>query len=436
MKTTSTPFHTLLTTLLLAVSIVPALSQTTVTWTNTAGGLFSAPGNWNPNQVPGAADTAVFNLNANYTVNWTATVTNREFRVDKGSVTFDLGGHTYWFVVENNVTVGSVGNTTSLLITNGAIDRIKGAVYKYYIIQGGNDTTVRIIDADVNVDYIRLFNTTGSTGQRMEVIGPRAILRHTDGGGASIGHLSDGVLVFTNGARSTLRNTEIKLGELVATGADTFCGIQRISLGGSYNADPTLQTGYGRLTITDGATARQSASSGNSRLYLFTNSVVRLQNGTLELYTSTTEFYCRGLLEGSGTIRGRIENHRGGRIVVGGKQRVGLLAVTGACYNHDPANSSQAGSLAFELGGPLPADHDRVMVNGLFSAGGTLRVSLLNGYRPSYGDRFDLINWSSTAGTFAIIDLPGRPDDWDISDLYATGEIAYVRPSGTVMMIQ
>ena len=39
-------------------------SAATIAWTNTTGGDWSVAGNWNPNQVPGASDTAVITNNS------------------------------------------------------------------------------------------------------------------------------------------------------------------------------------------------------------------------------------------------------------------------------------------------------------------------------------------------------------------------------------
>ena len=55
--------------LALSLSATLASPAATITWTNLAGGNWSAPINWSPNQVPGAADTAVItNGAASYTV--------------------------------------------------------------------------------------------------------------------------------------------------------------------------------------------------------------------------------------------------------------------------------------------------------------------------------------------------------------------------------
>ncbi|MCI0540138.1 MAG: hypothetical protein L0Z50_33445, partial [Verrucomicrobiales bacterium] len=59
------PFVFGLTLLLAAKS---PLHAATITWTNVAGGAWSAAANWSPNQVPGPDDTAAITANATYTV--------------------------------------------------------------------------------------------------------------------------------------------------------------------------------------------------------------------------------------------------------------------------------------------------------------------------------------------------------------------------------
>src|SRR5258707_484327 len=41
---------------------------TTIAWTNTSGGNWSAAANWKPNQVPADGDTALITSNGTYTV--------------------------------------------------------------------------------------------------------------------------------------------------------------------------------------------------------------------------------------------------------------------------------------------------------------------------------------------------------------------------------
>ena len=50
-------------------SSAPALWAATITWTNSSGGNWNVADNWSPNQVPGAADTALINTPGIYIVN-------------------------------------------------------------------------------------------------------------------------------------------------------------------------------------------------------------------------------------------------------------------------------------------------------------------------------------------------------------------------------
>ena len=63
-------FHTqcLLVRLALLVITSRTAHAATIAWTNTSGGNWSVAANWNPNQTPGAGDTADITNNGTYTV--------------------------------------------------------------------------------------------------------------------------------------------------------------------------------------------------------------------------------------------------------------------------------------------------------------------------------------------------------------------------------
>jgi len=94
-----------------------------------------------------------------------------------------------------------------------------------------------------------------------------------------------------------------------------------------------------------------------------------------------------------------------------------------------------AGTIEIELGGTAPDASDRFAVIGTLYAGGTLTVSLIDGFRPASGDTFDILDFSAVDGVFETLDLPGSTANWDLAKLYTTGEIRY-RPVGTVLMVQ
>src|SRR5262249_25094011 len=51
------------------LAVLSSLSAAQIEWTNSAGGNWSAPANWRPNQVPSASDQAIITNAGIYTVN-------------------------------------------------------------------------------------------------------------------------------------------------------------------------------------------------------------------------------------------------------------------------------------------------------------------------------------------------------------------------------
>jgi hypothetical protein len=69
-------------------------------------------------------------------------------------------------------------------------------------------------------------------------------------------------------------------------------------------------------------------------------------------------------------------------------------------------------------------------VTGLLSLGGTLQVDLTNSFSPTAGNSFDILDWGTRAGTFAVIQLPALDGglNWNTSQLYTTGTISVGLP--------
>ncbi|MFO0969304.1 MAG: LamG-like jellyroll fold domain-containing protein [Gemmataceae bacterium] len=103
-----------------------------------------------------------------------------------------------------------------------------------------------------------------------------------------------------------------------------------------------------------------------------------------------------GLLKGSGTVRGDVEN----AATVAPGNSPGIITINGN-YTQSPA-----GSLNIEIQGTNAAtpDYDQVFVNGVVSLAGSLNVSFLNGFITSVGASFKIIDnddIDAVAGTFA-----------------------------------
>ena len=64
------------------------------------------------------------------------------------------------------------------------------------------------------------------------------------------------------------------------------------------------------------------------------------------------------------------------------------------------------GELLLDLGGPTPGSFDTVVVSDAASVGGSLTVSLVDGYVPRFGDAFGVLAAASIDGMFETLTLP------------------------------
>jgi hypothetical protein len=77
-------------------------------------------------------------------------------------------------------------------------------------------------------------------------------------------------------------------------------------------------------------------------------------------------------------------------------------------------------TLQIELGGTALGQYDQINVAGELTLDGTLQISLINGFTPSAGQSFDILNWGSLAGAFSAIQLPSLQGlAWNTSQLAA-----------------
>jgi hypothetical protein len=61
----------------------------------------------------------------------------------------------------------------------------------------------------------------------------------------------------------------------------------------------------------------------------------------------------------------------------------------------------------------------------LLELGGTLQVDLINGFSPSAGQSFNILDWGNRAGTFSSLNLPALSGlNWNTSELYTTGVLS------------
>ncbi len=88
---------------------------------------------------------------------------------------------------------------------------------------------------------------------------------------------------------------------------------------------------------------------------------------------------------------------------------------------------SATNTLIMELGGTAPGGgYDQIQASGTLGLGGTLAVTLINGFNPVVGNAFNLFDWAGLSGTFSAIQLPTLAPAlaWNTSQLFATGVIS------------
>jgi fibronectin-binding autotransporter adhesin len=106
---------------------------------------------------------------------------------------------------------------------------------------------------------------------------------------------------------------------------------------------------------------------------------------------------------------------------------------------NSPAHVNFAGDVLFgsaakfmvEIGGVAPgSQYDQIQASGKITLDGVLNVSLINGFSPSSGNTFDILDWGSVAGTFSSLQLPTLSGglQWNSSQLYITGVLSVSLP--------
>jgi len=112
-----------------------------------------------------------------------------------------------------------------------------------------------------------------------------------------------------------------------------------------------------------------------------------------------------GTCGGSGTVGGDLINNTA---MVAPGNSPGILTIDG---NYTQGSD---GMLAIEIGGQTPGEeHDKLVVNGTASLAGTLDVTLINGFTPSNGNAFDILDAGSVTGDFSVLNLPPN-FTWDV----------------------
>ena len=174
------------------------------------------------------------------------------------------------------------------------------------------------------------------------------------------------------------------------------------------------------LGNVDNTASGQTSTVGGATTSFYGNFV---NNGTVRTATGSTTVFLGNQSGGGSFVGGGTVEYFGGAIFPGNSPA--LISYGG---NVVLGTSTK---LVIELGGTVRgAMYDALNVTGNLSTESALEVSLINGFTPSIGQSFDILNWGSLTGQFSSLTLPALAGAaWDTSQLYVNGTLKVVAPT-------
>lgn len=208
-----------------------------------------------------------------------------------------------------------------------------------------------------------------------------------------------GNVIATNSATIVLDGPAAKIGDRTGTNmlrgflaTNTAAGSFTIQNAASLTSATSGFTNAGTLNIG----ANSTFTVGGAHDYLQTGGLTNLgsANATLAVAAGHSVNITGGLLEGQGIIQGNLVDSG----IVHPGESPGILEVIGS----DTQNAS--GHLEIDIGGVGPGTgYSELIVSGPASLGGTLDLSLINGFTPTDGEHFVILTSSGLSGTFANV---------------------------------
>ena len=210
-----------------------------------------------------------------------------------------------------------------------------------------------------------------------------------------------GITAGSNWQPSKYDLAVINNGTVVVDAVGQHAGVLMIAPDAGNSATLSIDSGW--LNAAEGVQVGSDAGDG---------SLIIAAAGTL--FAPIVNVGTQGELSGNGVIVGNVLNN--GLVSPGNSP--GTLDVSG--------NFAQSVGAVLKMEIASTTSFDHLDIGGTLFAGGTLDIDLLS-FNPSAGDTFDLFDFASATGSFAL-DLPGLATGlaWDASSLFQTGELSVV----------
>jgi T5SS/PEP-CTERM-associated repeat protein len=372
--------RTLILLLTLPLALAPGRAQAvTKTWIGTDGGSFSTPANWDQAGTPGTSDSILFangTVASPYDINFDVNATVTQAVIATNPLSFAGGSHTLSLTSTSTTNASRalvIGRTGAAGTSNASLTSSLTQLTTTSAVLGLDTGTVGTLNLTAGT-----FSVTGLAGSTDLLIGYS---------GAGNINVSGGAHVTVTGETS------------MATFGESVGSISITGSGSTWNntGSMTLLKGTATIIVADGGTLTFGA---------------RLDLGF-------------GVLAGDGNVNGSVANGSGTVAPSSLTSSYGTLHITGAY------NQFTGGKIQIEIGGTtLGTEYDRLAASNSIGLGGTLQVTLAPSFTPAQGNVFDILDFTSTNGTFSTLTLPALPGslEWDTSKLYTEGKIAVVLP--------
>jgi fibronectin-binding autotransporter adhesin len=395
--------------------------------------------------------------------NFATNASGATFQVTSGNIFTTAGSFT------NNGTL-IVGATTSKFIVNSADSltnfsgtTLTGGTYDLTgLLQfAGANIVTNAANITLTGTSAAIENSTGgnglanfatnNAGATFDVTGGKVFTTggsFTNNGTLTVGstsskfivNLADGLTNFNSGTNTLTGGTYNLTGVLQFAGANIVNNAASITLTGTSSAIQNTSGGNGLMNFANNTSTGSFTLAGNrtfTTVGAFTNAGAMIINkgSTFTVLTGTGNNYSQS--GGSTTVDGTLTvgatdavNITGGNLFGATGNINGNVDLTGGVVNPgDGANligelkitgtytQGSAGAATIDLGGKTAITQYSVLdITKAASLSGTLNVNLVNGFTPTVGNTFTILDYLSDTGMFTTTNLPTvSGDHWTVT---------------------
>jgi hypothetical protein len=379
-----------------------------VSWVGPSSGSWGTASNWSGGAVPGAGDDVTIGSGVTVTH---SSGTDSVHRLTVGG-TLTLSGGT--------LSVGATSTVANLTQSGGTLAgagtlTVSGSFSWTGGTQSGPGTTAIASGGAATINSstsaLTLSGRTLNNSGAVTWSGTNALQLND---GAVWNDLSGSTFLASNNAAVTATSGTGTFGNAGTFTKSGGAGTTSFASAVAFNNTGTVNVLSGTLALAAGTNSATVAVSSGATLnftgsYTLTSTSGISGSGSVVFSGGTTTIggtlgassgvtvQSGAAITGAATINANVTNS--GTIHVGGGPGVaGRLTINGNF------TQTSTGVLNVELGGlNAGTDSDQLVISGTASLGGTLNVSLLNGFVPASGNSFSVLTFASSTGTFATV---------------------------------